>query len=125
MKLFLLLLLFIGSVSSCDQVVDDQEISAKNLEKQLSEIHVIINAENCSGTNQCKFLAYGKKACGGPQGHLLFSNQVNVEALTQMVEEYNNAEDSYNKKFGIISDCMYATPPAKLECVNGKCVQVE
>lgn len=125
MKLILLLLLFTGSVASCEQVVEDQEITAKNLEKKLAEIHSIINAESCSETGECSFMAYGSKACGGPQGYLLFSNQIDVEALTKMVEEYNKAEDAYNKKFGIISDCLYATPPEKLECVNGKCVQVE
>ncbi len=125
MKLILALFLFIGSVSGCEQAEADQEITAKNLEKQLAEIHSVINADSCSETGECGFLAYGSKACGGPQGYLLFSNQVDVEALTKMVEEYNKAEDAYNKKFGIISDCMYATPPEKLECLNGKCVQVE
>jgi len=125
MKLILSLFLFIGSVSSCEQAEADQEITAKNLEKLLAEIHSVINANSCTETGECSFLAYGSKACGGPQGYLLFSNQVDVEALTEMVEEYNKIEDAYNIKFGIISDCMYATPPEKLECVNGKCVQVE
>jgi hypothetical protein len=125
MKFILALFLFIGSVSGCEQAEADQEITAKNLEKQLAGIHSVINSESCSGTGKCSFLAYGSKACGGPQGYLLFSDQIDVEALTKMVEEYNKAEDAYNKKFGIISDCMYATPPGKLECANGKCVQVE
>lgn len=126
MKLILLFILFAGSVASCEQVVaDDQEITAENLEKKLAEIRSMVNTDSCSETGQCRFLAYGSKACGGPQGYLLFSNQIDVEALTQKVEEYNKAEDAYNKKFGIISDCMYATPPEKLICENGKCVQVE
>lgn len=125
MKLFLALFLFMGSVSGCEQAEDNQEITAKDLEKQLAEIHSVINADSCSETSECSFLAYGSKACGGPQGYLLFSNQVNVEALSKMVEEYNKAEDAYNKKFGVISDCMFVTPPTQLACENGKCVQVE
>jgi len=125
MKSFLALFLFIGSVSGCEQAEDDQEITAKKLENQLAEIHSVINADSCSETGDCSFLAYGSKACGGPQGYLLFSNQVDVEALTTMVEEYNKAEDAYNKKFGVSSDCMYATPPTQLACDNGKCIQVE
>lgn len=125
MKLFLAIFLFIGSVSGCEQAEDDQEISALNLEKQLAGILSVIKAGSCSESGECSFLAYGSKACGGPQGYLLFSNQVDVEALTKMVEKYNKIEDAYNKKFGIISDCMIATPPEKLECVNGKCIQVE
>ena len=125
MKLILALFLFIGSVSGCEQAEDDQEITAKNLEKQLTEIHSVINVDSCSETGECRFLAYGSKACGGPQGYLLFSNQVDIEALTKMVEEYNKAEDAYNKKFGVISDCMVVAPPAQLSCRNGKCVQVE
>lgn len=125
MKLFLALFLFMGSVSGCEQAEDNQEITAKDLEKQLAEIHSLINADSCSETGECSFLAYGSKACGGPQGYLLFSNQVNVEALSKMVEEYNKAEDAYNKKFGVISDCMFVTPPTQLACENGKCVQVE
>jgi hypothetical protein len=42
-----------------------------------------------------------------------------------MVENYTKAEDAYNRKFGIISDCMVVTPPTQLACENGKCVQVE
>ena len=125
MKLFLALFLFMGSVSGCEQAEDNQEITAKDLEKQLAEIHSVINADSCSETSECSFLAYGSKACGGPQGYLLFSNQVNLEALSKMVEEYNKAEDAYNKKFGVISDCMFVTPPTQLACENGKCVQVE
>ena len=125
MKLFLALFLFIGSVSGCEQAEDDQEITTKNLEKQLAEIHSVINADSCSETGECSFLAYGSKACGGPQGYLLFSDQVDVEALTTMVENYTKAEDAYNRKFGIISDCMVVTPPTQLACENGKCVQVE
>jgi hypothetical protein len=126
MKFILLLILFTGSVASCEQVVvNDQEITAENLEKKLAEIRSMIDVDSCSETDQCRFLAYGSKACGGPQGYLLFSNQIDVEALTQKVEEYNRAEDAYNKKFGIISDCMFVTPPEKLTCENGKCVPVE
>jgi hypothetical protein len=125
MKLLLGLFLFIGSVSGCEQAEDSQEITANNLEKQLAGIHAFINAGSCSETGECRFLAYGSKACGGPQGYLLFSNQVDFEVLAKMVEDYTKAEAAYNKKFGVISDCMVVTPPGKLECVNGKCVQVE
>jgi len=125
MKLFLALFLFIGSVSGCEQAEDDQEITAKNLEKQLAEIHSVISADSCSESNQCSFLAYGSKACGGPQGYILFSNQVDVEALTAMVDNYTKAEDAYNRKFGIISNCMHVAPPTQLACENGKCVLVE
>jgi len=125
MKLILALFLFIGSVSGCEQADNEQEITAKNLEKQLAGIQSFISADSCSETDQCSFLAYGSKACGGPQGYLLFSNQVDVEALTKMVEEYNKAEDAYNRKFGVSSDCMFITPPPQIACENGKCVQVE
>ncbi len=125
MKLFLALFLFIGSVSGCEQAEVDQEITVKNLEKQLAEIHSVINAASCSETGECSYLAYGSKACGGPQGYFLFSNQVDLEALTTMVENYTKAEDAYNRKFGVISDCMFVTPPTQLACEKGKCVQVE
>jgi len=125
MKLLLLLFLFIGSVLGCEQAENAQEISAKHLEKQLAEIRSIINADTCSESGECRILAYGSKACGGPQGYLLFSSNLDVEALTRMVEDYNKAEDDYNKKYNVISDCMLALPPNKLACENGKCVQVE
>ncbi len=125
MKLYLAIFLFIGSVSGCEQAADDQEITALNLDKQLAEIHSYTNASSCSNTGECSFLPYGSKACGGPQGYLLFSNQINVEILSKMVTDYNKAEDAYNRKFGVSSDCFYVTPPPQIECINGKCVQVE
>ena len=79
----------------------------------------------CSPTAGCSVMPYGSKACGGPQGYLLFSSETDIPALQKMVEKHREAEATYNKQNRITSDCSIPVPPEKLACEDGKCVQIE
>lgn len=124
MKTFLMLLIFITTAASCEQVVQDEEITTAHLEKQMEEIKMLIDSEDCAEDTGCKFMAYGSKACGGPQGYLIFSSAVDEEALEKMVQKYNKTEAAYNDQHGIMSDCSIPAPPGKLSCESGKCEEV-
>ena len=88
------------------------------------EIELLIDSGVCSENSDCEFIAFGSKACGGPKTYLAFSTSINVELLQQKVATYNALENSYNKKWGIVSDCSVPSPPTKVECINGKCTAV-
>lgn len=88
------------------------------------EIELLADSGVCSENSDCESIAFGSKACGGPKMYLVFSNSINVELLQQKVATYNALENSFNKKWGIISDCSVVLPPTSVACVNGKCTAI-
>ncbi len=121
-KLFILLLLF-GNFTGCDQL-EEREITAFELQQQFQEILNIVDSGNCSEDSQCSFMAYGSKACGGPQGYLVFSSNIDVEALQKRVTKYTEDERLYNNQQGASSDCMFVTPPNEMGCTDGNCMEI-
>jgi hypothetical protein len=101
MKFLILLLLLIGTAGSCQ------------------------NSENCTESSQCSYIAYGSKACGGPQGYLVFSSEIDTEKLKDLVNKYTIAEAAYNKQNGIVSDCSVISPPQTIDCLDGDCVKID
>lgn len=85
------------------------------------EIQNYINSIPCDAASGCNFLAFGSKPCGGPWEYLVFSNNVDLEWLTQKVTTYNELEHQFNLENNVISDCMMAMPPENLGCLNNQC----
>ncbi len=125
MKIFLSFFFFVGIFASCEQLANEAEVTQAHLEQQFTEIKSFIAKANCSTGNDCRFIAYGSKACGGPQGYLLYPAGLDEEALKKMVAKYTSAEDEYNKANGILSDCSLPNPPSKLDCEDGNCIEIE
>jgi len=125
MKVLIILLLFIGTAGSCQDSEDIQEISRRDLDLKFEEISNLVTSKNCYETSQCSYLAYGSKACGGPQGYLVFSSEVDLENLKELVENYTAAEATYNKQNGIMSDCSIVSPPQTIGCVDGNCIKMD
>ncbi|MCM4159076.1 hypothetical protein FHG64_08800 [Antarcticibacterium flavum] len=126
MKIFLSFSLFVGVFASCEQMAQiKQEVTREQLDQQLVAIEALIEEGSCTENSQCRFIPYGSKACGGPQGYLIFSSNVDVDELQTKVDAYTKAEATYNKQEGIMSDCSIPPEPAKLGCVDGNCVQLE
>jgi len=88
------------------------------------EIELMVDSGVCSESSDCEYIAFGSKACGGPKTYLVFSTSINVELLQQKVITYNALENSFNKRWGIISDCSVVMPPTSIQCVNGKCTAI-
>lgn len=88
------------------------------------EIELVVDSGDCSENSDCESIAFGSKACGGPKTYLVFSTTIDVELLEQKVAIYNELENDFNKKWGIISDCSVPTPPVDVICVAGKCTAV-
>ncbi|HSM63125.1 MAG TPA: hypothetical protein VK833_04230 [Gillisia sp.] len=125
MKFLILLLLFIGTAGSCQNSEEIQEITAQDLDLQFKEITKLAASKNCTEGSQCSYIAYGSKACGGPQGYLVFSSEIDSQKLKDLVDKYTKAEAAYNKQNGIVSDCMFVTPPQTISCVDGECTKMD
>ena len=97
----------------------EQEKDHKNLMELFNEITNIANSTSCLDNSGWNFTAYGSKACGGPQGYIAYSNQIDVVSFLQLVEDYTEEEHQYNIKWGIVSTCDITPQPISIECQNG------
>ncbi|MDO7172249.1 hypothetical protein [Mariniflexile sp. AS56] len=109
----------------CDEdAVSTQETEQQDLNMSKKAIEDLASTSICNDTFTCKYMALGSKPCGGPWGYLVYSSSINFEKLENMVAIYNKNEADFNKKWGIISDCAFATPPTSLKCENNICLAV-
>jgi len=76
----------------------------------------------CTSNAQCRTLPIGHKACGGPEGYLVWSSAGTSEGVLRgLVDQYNQARKRDVQQSGRVSDCsMLADPGAR--CDAGRCV---
>lgn len=99
-----------------------QETDHQNLMKLFEEITSLANSKSCNDSNNWTYTAYGSKACGGPQGFIAYSTEIDVTTFLEKVAQYTNTEDAYNNKWGIASTCDLPAQPKSVVCENGKAV---
>ncbi|QTD36533.1 hypothetical protein JL193_10275 [Polaribacter batillariae] len=99
--------------------VTEQEKDYRQLMDLFNEIETLSRNESCANSNDWKYVAYGAKACGGPQGFMPYSTKINTVDFLQKVANYTNAEKEYNTKWNIVSDCSLPNEPKSIECKNG------
>ncbi|WOD44211.1 hypothetical protein [Hwangdonia lutea] len=113
----------IVSVSETELIVKreltEQEKDHQKLMDLYNEIYILSIGESCTNADNWLFTAYGAKACGGPQGYIAYSNQIDTDAFLQKVEAYNEAENAYNIKWDIVSTCDVPKQPKGVTCQNG------
>lgn len=97
----------------------EQEIEHRNLMDLFNEIQNLSYSVSCSDATDWLFVAYGAKACGGPQGFIPYSSQIDTVVFLQKVATYTQAEKDFNLKWGIVSDCSITNAPVSVECQNG------
>ena len=89
---YLVLLFF---VFGC-QVNDNQNDDLSDLQAMFEEIETLARSVVCEDSDEWNFVSYGSKACGGPQGYIAYSAQINVENFLSLVEDYTITEREYN-----------------------------
>ena len=89
------------------------------LTRTISRQYFVNLSKEINDAHKLSFTAFGAKACGGPQGYLPYSNQIDTNAFLKKVEVYSQSEKEYNLKWGVISDCAIVNPPKSIECQNG------
>ncbi len=120
-KTIALLAIVLGCTNDTE-TSQDEELQA--LELLQEEIELLIAEGVCSENSDCDFIAFGSKPCGGPWSYLVYSTSIDVALLQQKVATYNNQQNAYNIKWGMFSDCSFATPPEEVDCVEGECVAI-
>lgn len=95
------------------------------LHASLDEIVTLADQSICGDDFNCKFIALGEKACGGPKTYLLYSTSIDTTNLESMVETFNIKDKEFNLKWdGVSDDCAVVTAPDSTSCVDGKCVAI-
>lgn len=87
----------------------------------LQQIEAAIGQAACDTSAQCKTVAIGHKACGGPESYLAYSTKGNSAQVTSLAARYAAERKSANQKSGLISNCMMARDPGA-SCSAGRCV---
>jgi len=99
-----------------------KETETQNITKMYDEIisSSMTNSTSCTNPSEWSFAAIGSKACGGSTGYIPYSLKINVPEFLKKVENYTNAQATFNKKWEIMSTCEIILPPTGVDCVNGK-----
>lgn len=100
------------------RVLSEQEKDHLALMELFDEITNLVYHTTCSDANEWSFVAYGSKACGGPQGYLPYHKSIDVDAFLENVAIYTDAEKAFNVKWNVVSDCSVVTPPKEVSCQN-------
>lgn len=130
-KPFLLFILFI--FSSCNKNEVDSTYLCENLDttdwscemftsrltELFEEINELSTSVACTDASEWTFIAYGARACGGPQGYIPYSKSINSDKFICLVNIYTNIEQSYNETCGIYSICAFEIEPSGIVCDNG------
>ena len=114
--LFLLVLIFV-SCSNTNEI--SQEEDQQYLLDMFAEIEALANSEQCINASEWLITAIGAKACGGPTGYIAYSNKIDTTFFLQKVKEYTTAQDEFNKKWNVVSDCSIPQEPLSVTCVEG------
>ena len=109
------------TILSCsnDNKGSTQEQEAQQLSEMFAEIEALASSESCDDASEWTFTSYGSKACGGPFGYIAYSVNIDTELFLQKVEEHKTAQQIYNEKWDIISDCSVPQEPDAVVCENG------
>lgn len=128
MKRFFTLTILISSflLLSCDELTPIESDAGTNLDDMtIEEVAVLINDyvgnAEAEHPSQCSTVPIGAKPCGGPWGHLVFSEkESNKKVLIRMAERYTELDSIRNVEQGRGSTCDYATKP-ELQIIDGAC----
>ena len=76
----------------------------------------------CTANDQCRSIAIGHKACGGPETYAVWSSAVSDDKkLRTLVDAYTQARKQESEQSGRVSDCSLVTDPGA-RCEAGRCV---
>lgn len=95
--------------------------SAPSAAGTLGDIQRLIGTPTCSDNAQCRTVAVGALACGGPQEYLAWSTTRTSERdLMALAERFKGERQAQIKSSGEMSICIHRPDPGAV-CVSGTC----
>jgi hypothetical protein len=118
-------IIFLAAFSCSD---DDEPISCTDretfLNEQRDQIRAFAETSICSDDFECRYIAFGVKACGGPAGYLIYTTSIDTLELTNWVNNFNIQQEMYNQECGGVSTCNVPQPPIGFDCVDNTCIPI-
>jgi len=108
------------ALGACDELYRQSERDALDRDKE--NILAFAKTAGCTGNSDCRFSGLGVKPCGGPWGYVIYSTNLDTAQLIRLINDYNVAEQAYNRKWGIAGDCEVPPPPDSVRCINNVCI---
>ncbi|MEJ7806778.1 MAG: hypothetical protein WKG03_12770 [Telluria sp.] len=88
----------------------------------LQQLRAEIGSAACDSAKQCKSVAVGHKACGGPESYLAWSTKSSDAArVQQLADAYRDQRKAQDAASGMMSTCSMVMDPGAT-CNAGRCV---
>ena len=86
-----------------------------------TQVQQLIGDAVCTSDADCRTIAVGDKACGGPESYLAWSaRQTDPQRLAAAAERYTSERKAQNQQSGMVSNCAFVTDPgARCEMASG------
>jgi hypothetical protein len=100
---------------------DDPEALKTQFEVLTAEARALVKPAGCTAVADCKSVAVGAKACGGPREYWVYcSKTTDAATLTGKLQTAARLEQAYNQLTDAVSDCAAVLPP-ELQIVGTEC----
>lgn len=134
-RLILITALLVSTASACAEpvtVVQQQKsepVTAARtemqwrqlLQQEKAKIIKLVGEAKAETAKQCRLLALGQKACGGPESYLAYSiTETDEKLLKQHAFKYKQLQQQMQAQSGLVSNCA-VVPEARLEWSAGRC----
>ena len=114
------LLFLAASVSACSAADADRSLTpgVPPADAALAEVRQLISLAVCTTDADCRTIAIGSKACGGPEAYLAWSvRQTDPQALSAAAARHADQQRTQNQKpGGRMSNCAWVSDPGA-QCV--------
>ncbi len=121
---FLLFAFITTFAISCEEITTDlsnYDLSELDLKEVAQLIDKEVGEAKAQNISSCSTIPIGVKPCGGPWGHIVFSDEEsNRDTLIKLVERYNELDQIRNEESNRGSTCDFATAP-NLTIKDGSC----
>ncbi len=118
-KFFTILMVSIVCLACNDDDNSNRDQEEQHLTKLLAEIQDLANSESCTDPLDWAFTSYGSKACGGPLGYIAYPTTIDTVEFLEKVAEHRMAQQEFNRRWDVVSNCSLADEPRVVECENG------
>lgn len=112
------------SVQLKPQAAQLNSVTREQIKANSDALDKLVANTECDSQSQCKVLAVGSRACGGPSQYLVYSTKHATAAdVEKLADTITQQAKQFNAQNEIVSTCQHLTKPAA-QCKNNQCVAV-
>ena len=118
-----LIAISLAAVLSCSGPTEVEQLR-ELMDGLRADILALIGDPLCDSVDECRYVGFGQKVCGGPLKYLVYSiSRTDSVQLKTLVDEHRRLNREWNVKSGAISPCDIVLKPV-LARRDGRCVDL-